>query len=358
MFQYKIEKATKKDGEEILELIEKTSSKGKLELIYTRRPNPYVSYKEENPDAEIFIVRDENNKIALQVATEVRNYYINNKLKQVAYVGGLRKNPEFKGNFHWTKMLHELDKNILKYHDFYCSILKDNKHASDVLLKKRKNNWFSFNKICDYTTNIFNPSAVINKKDWDNNQYTLKKVTEEYLKDIYEFINKERKNYSFFPEIKSLENFKDLKVEDSYILVDQNNKIVAFTSLWNQSSFKQYVIKKYHFPLNILKSLSFIFERIRYISFPSENQTFQFSHLSFLLVNDNSINIYKTFLYKICCDIYITHKALVIGISNEVIQNEIYNYIKKISFDSTIYYIHSKKSEDLSNNPYIECALL
>lgn len=358
MFQYKIEKAIKKDGEEILELIEKTSSKGILELIYTRRPNPFVSYKEENPNAEVFIVRDENKKIALQVATEVRNYYINNNLRQVAYVGGLRKNPDFKGNFHWTQMLHELDKNVLKYHDFYCSILKDNKHATDVLLKKRKNSWFNFEKICDYTTNVFNPIALKKKKEWDDKKYSLKKVTKKLMKEVYNFINNERKQYSFFPEIKNIESFKDIKIEDSYVLVDQNNKIVAFTTLWNQASFKQYVVKKYHFPLNILKVFSFISEKAGYIPFPKENKTFEFHHLSFLLVENNDINIYKAFIYKICCDIYKTKKALVIGINNESIQKEIFNCIRKISFDSTIYYIHSKKTVDLTNNPYIECALL
>lgn len=358
MFQYKIENATKKDGKEILELIEKTSSKGMLELIYTRRPNPFISYKYENPNSEVFIVRDENKKIALQVATEVRHYYINNKIRQVAYVGGLRKNPEFKGNFHWTQMLHELDKNVLKYHDFYCSILKDNKHATDVLLKKRKNNWFNFEKICDYTTNIFNPVVLKKKKDWDDNNYYLKKVNKESMKDVYNFINKERKRYSIFPEINNIENFKDLKIENSYILVDKNNKIVAFTSLWNQGSFKQYVVKKYHFPLNILKVFSFISEKAGYVPFPKENKTFLFDHLAFLLVENDNINIYKTFIYKICCDVNKNKKALVIGINNETIQKEIFNNIKKISFDSTIYYIHSRKTEDLTNNPYIECALL
>ena len=80
----------------------------------------------------------------------------------------------------------------------------------------------------------------------------------------------------------------------------KDKEIVAFTALWNQTNYKQYIVKKYHFPLNILKGLSFITSRIGYIDFPNENETFPFHHLSFLLVKDNDINLYKTFIYKIC----------------------------------------------------------
>lgn len=353
MDDYKFEKATEKDGKEMLDLIESTPSKGKLELLYTRRPNAFTSYMDESKDSDVYIIRDENKKIAFQISAVVHNYYFEGKIIPIAYIGGLRKNPEFKGNLHWTKLLYKLDKESLNYHDFYCSILNDNHHAKEVLVKKRKD-WPNFDIICDYTTNIFNSNAVIRKK-WDNNSYTIEKVTNENIENVYRFINSEGSKYNFFPYIKDLNDFKDLNINDCYILM-KNNEVVAFTSQWNQTRFKQYIVKKYHFPLNLLKIFNSITNKIGYISFPKDNEPFHFNHLSFFLVKNNDINIYKTFLYKICK--LEKNKSFVIGINDKNIQKEIFDTIKKISFNSTIFYIYFGKLKKLHKKPYIECALL
>ena len=352
MDDYNLIKATEEDGIEMLELIESMPSKGKLELLYTRRPNAYTSYMYEKKDADVYLVRDEENKIAFQASSVVHNYYFENKVIPIGYIGGLRKNPNFKGNLHWTNLLYKLDKEVLKYHDFYCSILNDNNHAKKVLTKKREN-WPNFDIVCEYTTNIFNSNAV-NDKKWDND-YKLEKINKSNIKKVYEFINREGSKYNFFPQIKDLKDFPDINIDECYILTN-NNEIVAFTTQWNQTNFKQYIVKKYHFPLNILSSLNFITNKLGYISFPKEDGTFEFNHLSFLLVKDNDIEIYKSFIYKICQKE--KNKSFVIGINDNDIQREIYDKIKKISFKSTIYYIYFGKNKKLHNKPYIECALL
>ena len=353
---YKLIPGTEADGKEMLELIENMPAKGKLELLYTRRPNPYNSYMGESDRSEVYLVRDEAGKIAFQAGAVILDYHLENKIVPMAYVGGLRKNPDFKGNFHWTTMLYKLDQEVHTYHDYYCSILNANGHAKKVLTKKRKN-WPNFDEVCEYDTNIFNP-VVFTKKKWDNTLYTLKQVEKKDLKEVYKFIHQEGDKYNFFPEIKDLRDFKDLRIEDCYILLDKDNKIVAFTALWDQGNYKQYILKKYHFPLNILKGLSFITERIGYIPFPKENERFPFYHLSFFLVKDNDIDLYKTFIYKICCAEKKRKKSLVIGINDPLIQNEIYKDIKKLNFRSTIYYIYFGKKRVLKNKAFIECALL
>ena len=42
--------AREEDGEEILEILESSPAKGSIELLYTRRPNAYVSYKKESKE--------------------------------------------------------------------------------------------------------------------------------------------------------------------------------------------------------------------------------------------------------------------------------------------------------------------
>lgn len=353
MEDYKLTPAREQDGAEMLELIENMPSKGKLELIYTRRPNPYISYIGESNQTEVYVVRDENNKIAFQASAVVHDYYLENKIIPIAYVGGLRKNPEFRGKLNWKDMFYKLDQEVHNYHDYYCSILNANTHAKQSLTKKRKN-WPNFDEICDYKTNIFKASEIAKKK-WDSKEYTLEKINDKNIKDVYKFIKKEGSKYNFFPNINDISKFKDLNINNCYIML-KDKEIVAFAALWNQTNYKQYIVKKYHFPLNILKGLSFITSRIGYIDFPNENETFPFYHLSFLLVKDNDISLYKTFICKICKKEI--NKSLVIGIKDKIIQKEIYDKIKKISFTSTIYYIYFGKKRNLTKEPYVECALL
>ena len=350
--KYKLIDANEKDGIEMLNLIEGISSKGLLELLYTRRPNAYLSYKMESDNSIIKLIKDKEKKIIFQGAAVINEYFLEGKKEKVAYVGGFRKDPNVKENLHWIELFGSIDKE-LPVDRYYCSILNENKHAKDVFTKRRSY-WPDFEELCNYKTYIFNPK-VVRKKNWNNNKYVFRQVEEKDLDKVYKYLEKEGKKYNFFPCISDLRKLCNLELKDCYILLDKD-EIVAFTALWNQAPFKQYVVKKYNFPLNIMKKFSFITEKIGYIPFPKENQTFSFYHLSFFLVKGNDINIYKAFLKEIC-NIY--DSSLVIGINNEVIKEKIYESIRCLSFESTIYYINFKKNKtDFKKEFYIECALL
>ena len=49
--------ASASDGKEILRILESSAAKGNIELIYTRRPDAYESYRKESGEARVFISR-------------------------------------------------------------------------------------------------------------------------------------------------------------------------------------------------------------------------------------------------------------------------------------------------------------
>ena len=352
--KYNLTDATEKDGKKMLDLIETSPSKGMLKLLYTRRTDAYKSYKLEDKDCILKLVKNDIDDIMFQFAMVNQKFYIENKVKDIYYVGGLKKNPKYKEQIHWTEMLAKLDE-LLPKHEFYCSILYDNKHAKDVLLKERKG-WPRFHEICDYHTNIFTPRAVLKKK-WDNNKYKLEQVNKKTIKDVYRFLQEEGKKYNFFPVINDIKNFVGLSIDNCYIL-KYENEIVGFTALWNQEDYKQFVVKEYGFPLNILSKANSITNKIGYIPFPKQDETFSFSYLSFFIVKDNNLNMYKALLYKMCKELKGNIESLVIGTTNEIFQKFIFDSIRKISFDSVIYYLYYGEKKNLKNEPFIECALL
>ena len=357
--EYKIERASEKDGKEMLELIEALPSKGIFELLYTRRPDAYSSYKKESDRVEIGVIRDKDSKIILQGTCVIRDYYLNGEKYSIGYLGGIRKRPDFKEKVNWMEMMVALRKYV-PCDMYYCSILTDNELVMKYFTRKRKN-IPPLEKVCDYTTYVMNPKVIVRKR-WalPDRSLVFRKAEQSDLAGIHEFLDKEGQKYSFFPKISDLEqDFCDLRAEDCYLL-ERNQTIVAFTALWNQSSFRQYIVTKYNKPLNYMRKVDKLTQLLGYIPFPKEYQVLDFPHLAFFLVEDNDLDIYKYFLYKISGEIKNKTDIAVIGIPNgNLIKREVYDGIRALSFQSTLFFINfSKKEIQFDNKLFMECGLL
>ena len=249
-----VEYAREEDGKRILEIIESSSVKGKIELLYTRRPNAVVSYKKESTDTDIFTIK-ENNEIIGTVVNIVREAYINGIPKRLSYICGLKRDCNYTGNINWFKALKKYYRSDVDY--YFCSIILDNDEIKKMLEKKRTRtvNTELLNK---YRTYILSPYLSIKGKD----KYTFKQATQNDEQDIINFLNEEGKQKELFPVIRSLNQFTDLSITDFYILY-KGNEIMAVGALWNQTSYRQYIVKEYHRNIKICKNYKSSFKKIR-----------------------------------------------------------------------------------------------
>ena len=357
--EYKIERAAEKDGKEMLEIIEALPSKGIFELLYTRRPDAYSSYRKESNRVEIGVIRDQDGRIAMQGACVIRDYYLNGECCAVGYLGGIRKRPDFKERLDWMKMTLEARKYV-SCDMFYCSILADNQLMMKYFTRKRKNlpQW---ERVCDYTTYVINPRAIAGKK-WKpaDDSLVFRRASNEDLPGIHEFLNREGRKHDFFPKVSHIEqDFSNLRVKDCFLLL-REQRIVAFTALWNQSSFKQYIVTKYNKPLNYMRRVDKLTQLLGYVPFPKEDQVLDFPHFAFFLVEDNNLGIYKYFLHRIAKEIKAETDMAVIGIPNEnPAKREVFDRIRALSFESTLFFVDfSGKEISFDNNLFIECGLL
>lgn len=357
--EYKIERASEKDGKEMLEIIEALPSQGLFELLYTRRPDAYASYQKESDRVEVGVIRDEDGRIAMQGACVIRDYYLNGKEYSVGYLGGIRKRPDFKGNLNWMKMMLEAKAHV-SCEMFYCSILADNGLVMKFFQRKRKN-FPQWEKVCDYTTYVINPRAIAGKR-WElaESNLTFRRASREDLPEIHEFLNREGSKHDFFPRVRQLEqDFHGLRAEDCFLL-EKDHRIIAFTALWNQSSYRQYIVTKYNRPLNYMRRVNKLTQLLGYVPFPKENETLDFLQLALFLVEDDHIGIYKHFLYKIAREIKKQKNMTVIGIPKEnPVKREVFDRIRALSFDSTLFFVNFSEEEIFPNHDLIpECGLL
>ena len=348
--------AEEKDGERILEILECSPAKGSIELLYTRRPDAFLSYKKESPDTQVFVVK-EGERIIGTAAEIIRDVYIGGEPRKLCYVCGLKKDIHYEKPVNWGKVFI---RNLVRddIDAYFCSIISDNEDAKKLFEKKRRRT-MNMDFLQQYTTYMLSPSVKIKVAE---NSYTFRQARQKDEQEILAFLNAEGKKKEFFPVFHRLDQFSDLNVEDFYVLKD-NNEILAVGAVWNQVAYRQYIVKEYRGIMKIARYFNPVLKLMGYIQLPKENEAIHFPMLSFFISRDDNEEYYKAFLRHIAREIKKNYGMFVVGTAQNSFANGIYKKLKNIHFDSRIYAIDfilgdGKKQNIDQENIWLECGLL
>lgn len=348
--------AEEKDGQRILEILERSAAKGSLELLYTRRPDAYLSYKKESPDARVFVVK-EGERIIGTAAEIIRDVYIGGQPRKLCYVCGLKKDIHYEGAVNWGKLFI---RNLVRedIDCYFCSILSDNDTARKLFEKKRRRT-MNMELLQPYTTYMLSP---FQKFKAEERGYTFRQAQQGDEGRLLSFLNTAGRKKDFFPVLEQLDRFEGLRVTDFYILEDRHG-IVAAGALWNQSSYRQYIVKKYHGIMKLARAFNPLLKLLGYIQLPRENECINFPMLSFVTGRDDREEYYVSFLSHIAPEIKKNYGMFVVGATGNSTANRVYKKLKSIHFDSGIYMIdfilgNGRKLEIDKESLWLECGLL
>ena len=355
--KYYYEFAKESDGEEISKLIEKNSYKGPIELIYAKRPNAYNSLLSENQNMAIVVGKStQTNKILGMGICTINECQCEGKTEKIAYLCGFRIPYDVKGDIITCyKMLGDFCKsNNVKY--TYTTVLDDNIEAKNMFSKKRKY-LPEYIENSKYVVNFFgkNLSQISNLK--------CSKIKESEIDKLYEFINTESKNKNFFLNITEKilkEDFFNLSWKDFYILKDNNDNILCCGLLWNQTKYKQLIVKKYSNLYKFLRIVAIpIFNFLHLPKPPKENSIINYQTLSFVLSKDNSPVYLEDFVRKMSLNIDNKNGFFVYASTENAPEAKNILKISKFKYCSTVYIVNWDKTEINNINPlYIECGML
>lgn len=348
--KYIYEYASENDGTELSELLEETSFEGDYQLVYTRRPSVYESINKDSDKFAIIVGRNKNNnQICGMGICSVNKMLINGKIENVGYLSGFRKKQNIGGDIiRIYRMFNDYCKeNNVKY--TYTTILEDNLHAQKMLTKKRKS-MPDYIKIADYTVNIFKSNL---KYKSDN---SCEKAKESDFETLKIFIEKESKNQTFFPYIDLNKEFFGLNYKDFYLLKNSEGQILACGILWNQTNYKQLIVKHYSIKYKIILHLSnWILKLINFPVLPKENEIINYSTLSFVLYKDGMDKYLNDFIKQVSR--FVKEKLFVYASIKELSEK-----ITPMKYKSFVYIVDWNKNFDekelRDKNLYIECGLL
>lgn len=347
--------ATPEDGKELLRILESSPAQGSIELIYTRRPDAYASYMKEPGEAIVYATRKDGRLVGTQAAL-IREMYLDGKETKAAYICGLKKDPEYQGTVGFSGSYHKaLVREDVDY--YFCSVLKDNDKVHKMF--ERKNPWMHMAPLQEYTTYILTPRFRYQAKD---ETLSFRQATARDEKALLDFLNREGKRKDLFPAIKSIEDFYGLHIEDFYLL-EKGGEILATAALWNQTDYKQYVVKKYRGWMRFARCFNPVLSLLGYLRLPKENECLNFPMLSFFLSKDDNMEYYKTFLSGVNREIKKSYDCYVIGMPKNYFGMEVFKKLPSIHFDTILYSIEfrSKKGNAIEpdvSNLYLECGLL
>jgi len=293
------------------------------------------------------VIDKENGIIVGMGACSIRKAYINGETKNVGYLAGLKGLPEYRKRVPYIiqvyRFLHELTKDEVDI--YYTTILKENTDVQKMLEKKRKN-MPEYRSMGEYTVYCFKTGTSLKK-----NGYTLETGNIAELATQHDY---EPDSFNFSPASANLYGLRD---EDVYTLRDHKGTVVGSCAVWNQQSYKQYVITKYSGIYGYLKRIPL--SLFGYPRFPQENLPANYGSISLLAVKDHNPLLAEHLIRRVA-EKSLGYEFLMLGLMEHHPYGSFMNRFKSVRYQSRAYTVHFNDSSlELDTRPInLEVGLL
>jgi len=330
---YEVRQADPAEGDKLLAFIEAEAAKGDLELIYTRRPNPVLSYQKEGRRVSFAVIHDENGVPCFMEVSIVRDCYFHGTETPFTYICGVRKRPGDKN--HANMIRAAFDYEMQSASAGFCSILDANKSAARIFCGKTRRFFPNLSPLCRYTTFLINPRILAGRA---NPSYAFAPVGEDDLREVYSFLEREGKRYEMFPVVKDIEGqFSGLLLSDCFVL-RKGGELTAFGALWDQKHYRQYIVRHYGGLYRYLRKAARLVEKIGFVYLPPEGETANVLTLTLVSAKDGDRTAYGELISGLAKEaVRRGCPILAAGMSRNNRYYPLYRRIRAIRFDSTVY---------------------
>jgi hypothetical protein len=278
------------------------------------------------------------------------------KDREIGYLGGIRRRKDSYPRGNWLQALYQYEREHCRSCLF--SILDDNAEVK-TFFEKHKPSAVTYTPVCHYNTFMVNPKALLR---FARRDLEAQPVLPEQEPAVYAFLAQHGKEYDFFPAVTDLEKqFAGLRFEDC-LAVWRGDQVVAFGSLWDQTQYRQYIVKAYHGYMRAARALSPVLTAAGYIPIPPAGEVLRIATLTLMSAAGEDPVLYRALLGGLAkaaakrgC------KILVIGLPEDNYQTDIIRPVRHLSFGSQIYYLQDAGEAPYAANgriPHLECGWL
>ena len=369
MSRYVIEEADYKDDQALRNILSSNIIDGQICLSFEKNPAFFDALKVQGTYNQVITARDTKTGKVIGFGTRsVKPAYINGKEAVIGYLGNLRlERPYRKLNllnrgYKYLKDAHHADNRNKLY---LTTIIKDNSEVINTLVGKRGDLPFYHYYGDYYTFAVF----LSKKKRYLNRTYTIVKGTEDMLPDIVDFLHVHGKRKQFFPYYTCEDFLNDeyLKAFDTHNLYIAfiNGKIAGVLGVWDQTGFKQTIIRGYTGKMKWLNPLyNIAFKLSGYSTLPSVDSQLNYFCLSFIAIENDDTDVFFSLLSYIY-EAYKnnTYSLFLIGLYNTDPLCRTITRFPHMKYVSRLYLVYWEDGESCYRNldsriPYVELASL
>lgn len=210
--------------------------KGGISVKFSRAPDPYMSFLKDGEQIIMPIAKDTSSGEIFGVGgCVIRQGYVNGSLRNTGYLTGMKLLRSHQKQFNCIIPAYKLiGEQTEKYAPFYYTTILNSNEAAIKLLEKRRKNMPRYNYLGEYTAYCFGTGGRAT-----GNGYTF---SHGHTDSLAAFYREYLPEYNLSPKDEWLYG---LKSDDFYYLQSRSGKVLAACALWNQQSYKRYIISGY-----------------------------------------------------------------------------------------------------------------
>lgn len=298
--------AESKDDLSLRYLLNSNPMPGYISLIYRREPNYFYASSILGQHTQTVVgIESISKKIVAVAEKTTKTVFINNKISQILYLGGLRVDRQYRhlGIFSggWKYFCENFFKGLNT--PILFSVIEGNTIARQALINKisKKINL----KIIDLgRLNTFVINLCSSKKP-ESKDYQITSCDSKTLPDVLKFINKIGSSKQLFPSY-TIDDFKGktnllrgFSLNNLYV-ARKDGRIVGTMGKWDQSFFKQTAVFNYGHLLRFIKPFyNLIAILLKYQLLPLVNQNFKTFYLNLVAIENNNHSVFTALFNKI-----------------------------------------------------------
>jgi hypothetical protein len=293
----RIDIGTSADDADIRGLLRREPLPGRIAISYEREPDFSIGCDATGENATVLVAREADTGETIGVACRSeREVYTNGEPVRLGYLGQLRIDRRYRGRwlvsrgYARLRDLHDRD----PLPAYLAAVTAGNREAEGILVTRPRRFFPRFHRIADYCT-----LAIRVRRHRPTARGRAEPVGD--LSAVTEFLRTEGPRRQFFPvwnerRLASLTGRLGLRIDDVYA-VSTNGRISGVMGLWDQSTYKQHVVRSYTGWMRVASAFSQVATPLLgHAPLPRAGEHIRQAYAAFTCVADEDTDVFDAFL--------------------------------------------------------------
>lgn len=299
----RVELAQPADDPAIRRLLATNPVPGRVTVTYEREPNYFLGCGTMGPFYQIIVGRQPTSGELTGVGCRAtRPLFVNGVAEEVGYLGQLRVDQRFQGRWmvsHGFRFLRELHADG-RVRGYITTIIAENALAQGVLVQRARRH-FPVYRECDQ---VYTAALMLRRPRRAGASCEIRHGAANDLDAVAAFLRQHGASRQFFP-VYQAEDFcaspltRGFRADD-FVVACRNGRIVGVVGLWDQSAYKQTVVRAYRGALRRLwPAYNLGLRLIGAQPLPAPGQPLHSAYASFICVANDDPQIFGALLQQV-----------------------------------------------------------